>query len=99
MTDYTGRVIITWPKPTGPVLLPPLTILHDADSGEQITSVLSFTVNADATENQVTADLTMLTDADGQPLASTAKPVLDEDEENVRADVFRWIVAEMRIAQ
>jgi len=97
--EFTGRLIITWPKSDRPALLPPLTILHDADTGEQITSVASFTLSADATENLVTAELTMLTDADGQPLASAATPILTDDGEDVRTGVFRWAVAEMRVAE
>lgn len=96
--EFTGRLIITWPKSDRPALLAPLTILHDADTGEQITSVASFTLSADATESVVTAELTMLTDADGQPLTSAAMPVLTADGESIRTGVFRWAVAEMRIA-
>ncbi len=96
--EFTGRLIITWPRSARPVLLPPLTILHDADSREQIMSVTAFTINAHVAESVVTADLTMLAGADGKPLAADATPVLDDGNEPLTG-VFRWVVAEMRIAE
>jgi hypothetical protein len=96
---FVGRLIITWPKPTGPVVAPHGIVLTDAETGEHITSTLDADIVIHADPQQVvTATLTMLTDADGKPLAANAKPVLDTDGENVRTGVFRWLVAEMRVA-
>lgn len=97
--EFTGRLIITWPK-GGNAVFGIGIVLADATTGEQITSALGMDVviRADP-EHVVMATVTMLADADGKPLASFAKPVMDDGGENVRTGVFRWLVAEMRVAE
>ena len=97
--DFTGRLIITWPKPDVAVIGHGV-ILTDADTGEQVFSGLDMDVVIHADPREiVTATMTMLVDEDDQPLPGKAKPVLADDGENLRTGVFRWVVAEMRVAE
>jgi hypothetical protein len=100
--ELAGRLTITWPKAGQSHLFGGRIVLHDADSGEQILSALSFdlVVHADAKE-LITADVTMLATADGLPLPADAKPVIvgEGDSAEVATGRFRWAVAEMRIAE
>lgn len=97
---FAGRVIITWPKYSGVTALPGWGVtVADADSGKPITGALMLTLNANP-HGVITAEMTMLIDADGKPLVgSRSKPVLAEDGEHPLTGVFHWLVAEMRIAE
>lgn len=95
--EYTGRVIITWPQPQAGLIHGATVKLTDADSGEGIVSALDLTVSV-ALDAAIVAEMTMLTDAGGQPLPAGVSPVRDEDGETLRTSRFRWLVAEMRTA-
>jgi hypothetical protein len=100
--EIAGHLIITWPKTTGPhgALAGWRVTLTDADSGQQITSVLDMNLVVHAEPRAlVTAELTMLTDRDGRPLSPGAKPVIADDGENIATGRYCWIVTEMRIAE
>lgn len=98
--EYAGRLIITWPKTAAHPVVSHGVVLHDADSGEWITAATDADIVIHAEpQHLVTATMTMLVGEDGKPLPTKAKPVLDEDRENVRTAVFVWLVAEMRVAE
>lgn len=100
----TGRrVIITWPAPTTSGVLPIYSVtLTDADSGEQIlTGVkLSLTLGTDTgfEGDIIEADVTALVDGDGQILGPREQPVKSEGCDWFKTGVFRFAVAEMRVA-
>lgn len=94
MTDYYGSVIITWPETKDGLPLPGYAIrIEDARTGKQLTNVLRCTIDV-VLNDLIVAVLTMLTDADGAP---SEKPVPDGNG-GFRSAVFRWLVAEMRVA-
>ena len=96
-----GVIRIEWPAPdlASPyaAMLGRLITITDAVTGEMITTVsyADITVRADARE-QVTAELTMFTDADGEPLTG-GLPVADNDGGGFRQGTFTYVVAEMRV--
>jgi hypothetical protein len=115
-----GRIIITWPAPSGPCLHNWAVTLHDADTGEQIVTAfkVSIVMGADASwdSGAIEADITALIDEDGNILGA-GQPVVITDEfrehcaradrdegdehfegERYRTGVFRFGVAEMRVA-
>lgn len=100
----TGRrVIITWPAPTTSGVLPIYSVtLSDADTGEQIlTGVkLSLVLGTDTgfEGDIIEADITALVNADGQILGPREQPVKSEDGDWFRTGVFRFAVAEMKVA-
>jgi hypothetical protein len=99
--EITGRVIITWPAPAGPVLPAMGVAFHDADTGELVTTVVGMRllVTARAGSGEVVeAHLEQLADDDDRPLPNGAKPVPNDGGDGVRTAVFRYAVAEMRIA-
>jgi hypothetical protein len=94
--DHAGSVIITWPRATAPAVSSWNVKIHDADSGRDLGPItLSASIGIDP-RGFVTADLTMLADVDGDP--STGPSVLDEETGTYRTGVFRYVVAEMRVA-
>ena len=98
--DFDGKVIITWPPKREAVEgLPGWRItITDAESGEQINSVVRFgLVYADATD-LIWTEAVALVDAEGHLLRDGAVPVTGEDG-GVEAAVFRFLVTEMRVAE
>jgi hypothetical protein len=101
---HDGRVIITWPAKTTSGVLPIYAVtITDADTGEQIASgvKLSLVLGADTgyEGDIIEAEITALVNADGQILGSRESPVKSEDGEWFSTGVFRFAVAEMRIAE
>lgn len=132
----TGRLIITWPAAGNSPALPNWGVtFHDADTGEQILTVLklSLILGTDTGYEQgiIEADITALVDEDynilaaGQPVATDAYrehcdcikrhrlngSLTDEETDRLdaldrkfpgpqfRTGVFRYVVAEMRVAE
>ena len=99
VTDLTprGSIIIEWAPPrTGGRPMPGWdTKVYDTATGDEIgSSVLRIRlIDVDASK-VLTADLTMLADADGNP---AAKPHVRGGD--VITGVFRFNVSEMRVAQ
>jgi hypothetical protein len=95
--NYRGVIIIEWPavKRAAPynVMAGCLLTVTDAVSGAQIKTCTDIAIRANA-EALVTADLTMLTDEDGEPLFD-GKPVPDGG--GFRTATFPFLVAEMRV--
>lgn len=103
VTDTGRRVIITWPAKTTSGVLPIFsTALEDADTGEKIlTGVkLSLVLGTDTGFNGdiIQADITALVNADGEILGAGEQAVPNEDGDWLNTKVFRFTVAEMRIA-
>lgn len=91
--EYAGHVIITWPPATGPAVSAWDITIHDADTGRDLGSVTTVaTITIDPTKF-TTADLTMLVDAIGEPIAAGAQPVFDEETQTARVGTFRYVVA------
>lgn len=105
MTDPESRgvVIIEWPAsaPLGVGALPGWKVsVFDAFSGDspeprEIRTVTGVEVRASPHEI-ITASLTMLADADGNPLFD-GEPVVKDGE--ILTGTFPFIVAEMRVRQ
>lgn len=101
----TGRrVIITWPAPTTSGILPIYRVtLADADTGEQIITAvkLSLTLGTDTgfEGDIIEAEVTALVNADGEPLRAGEQAVPTEDGDWLNTKVFRFAVAEMRVAE
>lgn len=95
--EFAGRLAITWPK-AGPSLPGWAVVLTDADTGQQITSALDLTIHMRPDEI-VTAETTMVCNLDGKPLQEGEPVRWAEGAEEVPTGVFRWLVAEMRIAE
>ena len=101
----TGRrVIITWPAPTTSGVLPIYSVaVTDADSGERILPgvKLSLVLGTDTgyEGDIIEAEVTALVNADGKILGPRESPVKSEDGEWLSTGVFRFAVAEMRIAE
>lgn len=89
---------ITWPKPTGYPPHPAEIQLHDHDTGRQIVSGLDMVLTATAGNAPITAELTMLIGGDGLPLIGEKLRATCDEDGQPRTAVFRWVVAEMRIA-
>lgn len=100
-TDTGERVIITWPRSHGGGVLPIHGVtLTNADTGEQIlTGVkLALTLGADTSYDGdiIEVEVTALVNDDGQILGSGDRAVFADGD--VRTGVFRFAVAEMRVA-
>lgn len=98
-----GRVTLTWPARTNNA---PLAVwgvrIDDADSDEQFTNVTGLRMvlgTGHGWDGAITVDLEQLTDADGKPLPTGANVVSGEDGKSVRSGVFRYLVAEMKVAE
>lgn len=98
---FAGRVIITWPKSSGSVMPGWGVRIDDADAGVQIVSALDLTVSmsADAAPSVVVAEMTTLTDADGQPLGAGDPAVRLDEGDGYRTARFRYLVTEMCTAR
>lgn len=90
-----GRIIITWPRSDGPAIPGWAITVADADTGEQWANVLNLRITSDPSEI-TTAVVERLVDATG---AATNTPVRDESGDRIRTAVFRYAVAEMRVAE
>jgi hypothetical protein len=105
LDEIVGRVIITWPKTVDGVLHPWFgASLTDADTGEELTTVLSFTLAINYSDSHLRSwdayrvDMTMLSDENDQCLRGRAPAQLAPDG-RIRRGTFRWAVAEMRVAE
>ena len=98
--DFDGRVIITWPFKREAVdgLRGWGITITDANSGEQINSVVRFALVYAAAEDLIWTEAVALTDADGQLLRDGGQPVAGEDGE-AKTALFRFLVTEMRVAE
>lgn len=94
---YHGMIRIEWPppNPVSPYTALParLTAITDAITGDPISTVSSIIVHADAT-GQVTAELTMLADQDGQPLTGSIATG-----GGYREGTFTYVVHEMSVRE
>jgi hypothetical protein len=98
MTEFAGRVIITWPAQGGTLRWPSTIRLVDADTGEQLVSVLSLTVAGDCNNSEpIVAETTMLVDDDGNWLRG-GQAVVRDGAGGYLAGQFRWTVAAMHVA-
>ena len=101
--EITGSVVITWPRPSGLSLNVWDVQIQDADSGETLTTVLGLRLILGGSHGwrpaAVEVELTQLADGDGKPLGSGAPAVPDDDGKRFRTGAFRYVVAEMRIAE
>jgi hypothetical protein len=93
--EYQGSVIIVWSEPG--VQFGESVVLLDADSGQRITSAVEMKLTASPRE-VVAAELLMLVDEQGAPLADGTSPILTDDGQGPRTGVFHWLVAGMRAA-
>jgi hypothetical protein len=97
--DYAGVVMIEWPPATGTgpyaAMIGRAASVFDAVSGKQIKTCAGITVRVNM-EELVTADLTLLAGADGEPILQ-GEPVLDG--EGIRTGVFPFLVSEMRVRE
>jgi hypothetical protein len=94
---YRGVVIIEWPAPYG---AGPYSAMHgggatitDAVTGALLATV-SRAVVTSCPAGLVTAELTMLADADGDPLPD-GPPAFNQEE--TRTGTFTFLVTEMRV--
>lgn len=103
-TEAAGRIIITWPSPAAAGVLSswPVTI-HDADTGEQILTAVKIAIVMGADDGYegalIEADLTLLVDEDGNRIdggTDSVNRAMGPD--GLRTGVFRFLVAEMRVA-
>lgn len=98
--ELRGRVILTWPAARDGAPLPVHEVaIHDYDTGSELRDVLALRLIAGGPHwrGLVTVELAQLVGEDGQPLGP--RPVVsDEDAAGYRTDVFRYAVAEMRVA-
>lgn len=100
VAQYRGVIVIEWPPPIGGgphgAMLGKLISITDAMTGELITAcpAADVVVHADV-DYLITADLTLYTDADGQPiLRLSAVP-----DEGAATGVFPFLVAGMKVRQ
>lgn len=102
--EVTGRIAITWPAPRFKgMALPAWKVqIHDLDTDRPILTAtgMRIAIGGDGWDSGgIYADLTLLVDDDGEPSPNDGKPTIDEDTKRVRTGVFRYAVAEMRIAE
>lgn len=103
-TEIPGRIAITWPAPYAEgATLPAWRIqIHDLDTDRPILTAtgLRIAIGGNGWESGgIYADLTLLVDADGQPIANDGQAGFTDDGKSVRTGMFRYAVAEMRIAE
>jgi hypothetical protein len=93
---FAGHLIITWPKNNRSCVPGWGVAVTNAITDQPIVSALDLKVSVNV-QSAVTAEMTMFTDADGNPLlGSPVTPVLTEDGENFHTGRFLWLVTEMR---
>lgn len=101
--EITGSVVIIWPHPSGLNLNVWDVQIQDAETGEILTTVLGLRLILGGSHGwrpaAVEVELTQLADGDGKPLGSGAPVVPDDDGKRFRTGAFRYVVAEMRIAE
>jgi hypothetical protein len=98
-----GRIVIIWParkSEYAPLAVWEVTF-EDADSGEQLTTVTGLRMMLGTRrgwDGAIEVDLEQLADAEGDPLPSGAQALPNENGDGVRTGLFRYAVAEMRVA-
>lgn len=103
-----GHLIIEWPAPSphGIPLHNHGMRAYDYDTGAELVTATGIRIDLGGTNwngEIITADLTMLANADGQPLAA-GEPVQPQRNEDgtpgtdIATGVFRYEVMEMRVA-
>lgn len=102
--EITGSVVITWPRSTNLSVNARDVEFRNFDTGDVLTTVLGMRLHIGGRRGwahlgAVEADLLQLADADGNPLGTYAAPVPTEDNSAFRTATFRYVVAEMRVAQ
>jgi hypothetical protein len=100
--DIAGRVIITWPAPTTAGVLNNTHVrLTDADTGEHIVSAFKLSLVLGTDEGYepalIEADVTAIVDENGA-ITNDANRAYDRETGRMRTGVFRYLVAEMRVA-
>jgi hypothetical protein len=99
--DFEGTIIIEWPQPANGVLPGWALKIWDADSGRQIFSASEITATVDAAaDGIVVARLVLFADPDGNPVYGSEgqTQIHLDDDKNILTGVFRFRVAEMRVA-
>lgn len=97
-TRIAGNVTITWPRPSAGAIAAVGSVVADADTGTVWSDVIDVRVDA-GPKGIVTADIERLVDENGAPdPAGRGRAVPTEDGTRWRTAVFRYAVAEMRIA-
>lgn len=83
MTEYHGRVILTWPAASGPYVMAWGLTAHDADTGQQFTDVTSLTMTLGSPDDwdggPMEITLTRLVDENGQPLGTGINRIVPTD--------------------
>ena len=99
VAQYRGVIAIEWPAATRPgpygAMIGRMTAVTDLVTGNEIRTCTGITVHVDM-ERLVTADLTLFTDADGEPVLD-GEPVVDAERGGFRTGVFPFLVGEMRV--
>jgi hypothetical protein len=97
VAQYRGVIIIEWPPGTGKgpysAIVARLMSITDAMTGKPIRTCVHAEIHV-AMDALVTAELTLFTDEDGEPLFDS-EPLLRDGE--VVTGVFPFLVAEMRV--
>ena len=95
---FEGSVTIEWSRTENGVL-PGWRFAVRSEDGSLITTVTELAIHATATDLTV-VDLVMFADDDGRPLL-TAGPALKPgpDGDEIRTGTFRFLVADMRVAE
>jgi hypothetical protein len=102
--EIAGRIAITWPAPQHEHA--PLGAwavqLHDLDNDQPVLTAtgLRIVIGGEGWHTGgIYADVTRLVGEDGKPLPNNGRPVLDESGGDAKTGVFRYAVAEMRVAE
>lgn len=94
-----GSVVITWPRPVAGVLSAWAVTIADVDTATPWFDVINMRINGAPGRDILTADLERLVDENGTPDSTgRGKSVPTEDGTGYRTAVFRYAVAEMRVA-
>lgn len=98
--QYAGVIVIEWPQPRPleeSAAIPSWKVtVFDALSGKPITLADKIEIHAPG-NGFVTADLTLFTDAAGEPVFGGDR-IYPAEGEKVRTGVFTFLVSEMRVA-
>jgi hypothetical protein len=99
--ELAGRVAITWPAAQGPAISARGVTLTDADTGKPIVSATKLALilgTETGFDGIVEAEITALVDEDGN-ITNDANRAYDRQADRLRTCVFRYAVAEMRVAE
>jgi hypothetical protein len=99
---YEGVISLRWRLRPGAgrhtmPLLGSLVVITDTAAGADIATATDVQIHAPV-HGVVTADLTLLTGADGRPIGNDGKVTLDGDGQP-RTGVFRYMVAEVQTSR